>query len=128
MDPLSVSASIVSLIGAADAVVRRLYKYIKAAKGAEKDIATLSMEITTLYGVLSSLHLVASRFESEVSELSTQERSTQIDHIHACYRTLDSIRSLLGKDDPSTTNSKMESVRRRKTPLAAVRVENKSSN
>lgn len=113
MDPLSVSASIVSLIGAADTVVRRLYQYIKAAKGADKDIATLSMEITNLYGVLSSLHLVASRFESEVSELSMQERSMQIDHIHACYNTLDGIRSLLSKDDPSTTNSKMESVRRR---------------
>lgn len=113
MDPLSVSASIVSLIGAADVVVRRLYQYIKSAKEASKEITTLSMEITNLYGVLSSLQLVASRFESEVSELSIQERSMQIDHIHACYNTLDSIRSLLNKDDPLMTNSKMESVRRR---------------
>lgn len=113
MDPLSVSASIASLIGAADTVVRRLYHYVKAVKGAEKQISALSMEITTLYGVLSSLHLVASRFESESSELTMKERSMQIDHIHACYTTLDSIRSLLQKDDPSTTQSRMESIRRR---------------
>jgi len=113
MDPFSASASIVSLIEAADTVVRRLYKYIKAAKGAEKDIASLSIEITNLYGVLSSLHLVTSRFECKVPELSMQERPMQIDHIHACYNTLDSIRSLLSKDDPSTANLKMGSVSRR---------------
>ena len=113
MDSLSVTASIVSLIGAADTVARRLYKYLKAAKGAEKSIANLSMEITYLYGVLNSLHLVASRFESEDFDLSIHERSIQIDHIHACYGTLDDIRSLLSKDDPSTANSKMDSARRR---------------
>ena len=113
MDPLSVSASIVSLVGAADTVARRLYKYNKAAKGADKSIASLSMEITNLYGVLNSLHLVASRFESEDLDLSIHERSIQIDHIHACYSTLDVIRSILSKDDPSTANSQMESTRRR---------------
>ena len=113
MDPLSVSASIVSLVGAADTVARRLYNYIKAAKGAEKSIANLSTEITHLYGVLNSLHLVASRFESEDFDDSIHERSIQMDHIHACYSTLDGIRSILSKDDPSTAGSKMDSARRR---------------
>ena len=113
MDPLSVSASIVSLVGAAEAVARRLYNYIKAAKGAEKSIANLSNEIVNLYGVLSSLHLVASRFENEGFDLSIHERSFQIDQIHACYSTLDTIRSILSKDDPSTADSSLESARRR---------------
>ena len=113
MDPLSVSASIVSLVGAADTVARRLYKYIKAAKGAEKSIAKLSKEIIDTYGVLNSLHLVASRFESEEFDLSIHERGFQIDQIHACYSTLDNIRSILCKDDPSAADSKMESARRR---------------
>ena len=113
MDPLSVSASIVSLVGVTDTVARRLYKYVKAAKGAEKCIANLSMEITNLYGVLNSFHLVASRFKSEDVNLSIHERSMQIDHIHACYSTLDGIRSILNKDDPITANSKLESAFRR---------------
>ena len=113
MDPLSVSASIVSLIGAADTVVRRLYKFQKAARGAERQISALSFEVTNLYGVLSSLHLTATRFESEVFELTIKERSMQIDHIHACYNTLDSIRSLLAEDDPSTANGNLDSFKRR---------------
>lgn len=107
MDPWLVSASIISLIGAVDTVLRRTYKYIKAAKGADKDIAALSMKIINLYGVLNSIHLVASRLESGVSELSIQEQSMQIDHIPAKHNTLDSIQSLLDNDDPSATTSIM---------------------
>lgn len=84
MDPLSLSASILSLVGAADTV----YKYISSVKGAEKSTSDLSREIANLYGVLNSLGLVAIRFESEASELSLHERSMQIDHVHACYNTL----------------------------------------
>ena len=71
-------------------------------KWAEKQIRALSVEITHLYGVLSRLHLMASRFEIEVSEVPVQQRSLQIDHIHACYSTLDSILSLLRRNNPSS--------------------------
>lgn len=70
MDPLSVSASIAGLLNTADVVVRRLYKYIKAVRAAEKEISTLPMEIINLYGILSSLQLVASRFKNADSEPS----------------------------------------------------------
>ena len=113
MDPLSVSASIASLVSAAATVLRGLYMYTKVARGAEKQISALSMEITHLYGVLSSLQLIASRFESDVVELTDQERSMQINHVHACYNTLDSIRSLLVEHDPSMASSRMHSLRRR---------------
>lgn len=113
MDPLSVSASVASLIGITDTVARRLYKYVRAVKGIEKEIAALSMEITNLYGVLNSLHLVADRLETEASALSLQDRAMQIEHIHACYDTLDSIKTSLEKDNPSMTKSRMDSARRR---------------
>lgn len=70
MDPLSVSASIAGLLNTDDVVVRRLYKYIKAVRAAEKEISTLPMEIINLYGILSSLQLVASRFKNADSEPS----------------------------------------------------------
>ena len=113
MDPLSVSASIVSLVGVARTVARLVSKYITTAKGAEKRIANLSLEITNLYGVLNSLELVASGFESEGFKLSMNERSMQIEHIHACYSTLDAIRSILSKEDPSTADSRLDSTLRR---------------
>ena len=113
MDPLSASASIAGLLSTADVVVRRLYEYIKAVRAAEKEISALSMEITNLYGVLSSLQLVASRFENADFEPSLQERTMQLHQIHACYGTLDGIRSLLEKDDPSMSKSRMDVVMRR---------------
>ena len=70
MDPLSISASIAGLLNTADVVARRLYKYIKAVRAAEKEISTLPMEIINLYGILSSLQLVASRFKNADSEPS----------------------------------------------------------
>ena len=70
MDPLSVSASIAGLLNTADVVVRRLYKYIKAVRAAEKEISGLPMEIINLYGISSSLQLGASRFKNADSEPS----------------------------------------------------------
>ena len=113
VDPLSASASISGVLSTADVVVWRLYKYIKAVRAAEKEISALSMEITNLYGVLSSLQLAASRFENADSELSLQERTMQLHHIHACYDTLDGIRSLLEKDGPFMSKSRMDVVKRR---------------
>ena len=107
-DGLSVAASIAGLVSLADIAVNRLYKYIKEAKNAEKEITALTAEITSLYGILNSLRLVASRFEGE--ELET---TMQIQHIHSCHETLEKIEALLGKDDPRASKNTMESFRRK---------------
>lgn len=105
MDPLSISAGIAGLVSTADVVVTRLYKYIKGVKEADKDISALAVEVTGLYGVLNSLHLVALRFEDE-----RFDPMMQIHHLHACYDTLDSLRSLLIKHDPAMAASKREAA------------------
>lgn len=117
MDPLSISASIAGLISAADVVVTRLYKYIKGVKDAEKDVSALATEVTGLYGVLNSLRLVAIRIEGE-----RFEPTLRVHHIHACYDTLDSLRTLLDKNDPTLTSSRMEATMKRlQWPLSARR-------
>jgi hypothetical protein len=65
MDPLSVAASVAGLITIAETVVNRGFKLGKIAKNAEREIARLIAEVTNLFGVLHSLHLVVLRFEDE---------------------------------------------------------------
>lgn len=58
-DPLSVASGIGGLVTLTDLVFSRIFKYVQAVKGASKEIAALSSEVGALYGVLSSLQLVA---------------------------------------------------------------------
>ena len=65
MDPLSISASVAGLITLAELVLNLGFKLRKRFKNASQEVTMLIAEITGLYGVLHSLHLVALRFEGE---------------------------------------------------------------
>lgn len=109
VDLLSVSASISGLVTLADIVFRRTYKYVKAVKKAPKEISALSAEIGSLYGILSSLHLVSCQLEGEMFE-----STTRIHHIHSCYQTLEQVRSILDRDDTSSLHDqRLETLRRK---------------
>jgi Fungal N-terminal domain of STAND proteins len=71
MDPLSISASVAGLITLAELVLGRGFKLAKAFRNADQEVTKLIAEVTSLYGVLQSLRLVALRFEGEVVD-STQ--------------------------------------------------------
>ena len=96
-DPLSISASIAGLVTLADVVFGRVYKYVKAVKTASKDIATLSAEIGALYGILSSLRLIADQLEDE-----NYQSTTRVHHIHSCYQTLEKVESILERDETTS--------------------------
>ena len=107
-DPLSISASISGLVTLADIIFRRTYKYVKAVKGAPKEISALSTEIGALYGVLSNLYLVSRQLEHEQAD-----STTRIHHIHSCYQTLEHIRSILDRDNTSSLPGEpLESLKR----------------
>ena len=108
-DPLSISASISGLVTLADIVFGRIYEYVKAVKKAPKEIAALSAEIGALYGVLSNLHLVSRQLEHDHSD-----STTRIHHIHSCYQTLDHVKSILDRDENSSSHGeRLESLKRR---------------
>lgn len=108
-DPISVSASIAGLITTADIVFRRTFKYIKAVKGAQEEIAALSSEITGLFGILNGLHLVARQLEGEAFESTSRTH-----HIYSCQQTLEKIKSLLEESDPSLLHDQpVRSVKRK---------------
>lgn len=56
---LSIAASIAGLISIADITFRRGYRYIRAAKDADKSIKALIDEVNNLSGMLHSLRNVA---------------------------------------------------------------------
>ncbi|KAI4161904.1 MAG: hypothetical protein LQ342_004470 [Letrouitia transgressa] len=105
-DPLSISASIVALVGLADEVFSRTYKYVKAVKSASKDILTLSSEIRALYGILSSLRLVVDQLEGDWT--------TRAYHLHSCHETLDQMNGILARDDITALQGQgLETVKRK---------------
>jgi hypothetical protein len=56
-DQLSISASIAGLMTIADIVIRNGYKYVIAAKNADKAVASLIREVNSLSGTLHSLEI-----------------------------------------------------------------------
>lgn len=92
-DPFSVSASIAGLVTLADIVFHRIFKYVQAVKGADKEISALSSEVGSLYGILSSLRLVSRQLDEE-----TFDPATRIHHVHSCTQTLEKLRGILDRD------------------------------
>jgi hypothetical protein len=112
MDPLSLSASIAGLISIADMVAGRSYNYIKEARGASKEVRKLLEEITSLFGILNSLRLVASRYEEERFDSTMQSQ-----HIHTCHTLLEKIKERLDKADPSHVDEKKSQFRQKASTL-----------
>ena len=108
-DPLSISTSIAGLVNLADIVFSRIYKYVKAIKSASKDIETLSSQISTLYGILSRLLLIANQLESEPFE-----PTIRVYHIHSCYETLEKLKNILDRDRvTSLSDQNLELLKRK---------------
>ncbi|KAH7361209.1 hypothetical protein BKA66DRAFT_536672 [Pyrenochaeta sp. MPI-SDFR-AT-0127] len=92
-DPLSVAGSIAGLLSIADVVFRKLYKYVKTVKKAEKEVLSFKTEVATLTGVLHNLHIIAEELEDD----STFDNVLQIDHVASCSITLERIDALLSE-------------------------------
>jgi len=65
MDPLSISASIASLIAFTQVVLNAGYGAASGIRRFPDEIQNLLQEVTTLRGTLSALQIVAERLESE---------------------------------------------------------------
>ena len=112
-DPLSVSASIAGLVTITDAVFCRTFKYVKAVKGAPKELANLTLAMGTLSGVLHNLNLVAYQLEGEPFD-----KTIQATHIHLCLQTVDKVRAILDKFDSSNQSFSVKTVKRLKWPFS----------
>jgi ankyrin repeat protein len=84
MDPLSIAGSIAGVISLSDTIFRKLYRYVKDVKSAEKEVQDLKNEVAALNGVLHNLHLIAQDLESS----SLENHSIRPDHINSCLDTL----------------------------------------
>ena len=109
-DPLSVASGIGGLVTLTDLVFSRIFKYVQAVKGASKEIAALSSEVGALYGVLSSLQLVAQQLDPRIMSATT----LRTHHINSCMQTLEKMRKILDKDSTSSLQTQtFESVKRK---------------
>ena len=108
-DPLSVSASLLSIITFAEILFRRTFKYAKAVRNAPEEIRRLSEEISVLHGVLHRVELLASALEGHPSQTSVQSYG-----LSSCLNTLEKIKSILDKfEAPTTANRTLNTVKRR---------------
>lgn len=104
------------MITIADIVIRRGYKFVSAVRDADKAIANLINETNLLYGTLHSLRNIAEGLErGNTAFVST----TRINHVEACYRTLQKITKILDNFEVSTSTGSVQQVKNRmKWPLA----------
>ncbi|KAF5642274.1 white collar 1 [Fusarium tjaetaba] len=65
-DPLSVTASVVGIVGALLHGSKRLYEFIDSLQNAPKDIAALSTDLRALYGILAHITNVQDRLSSHL--------------------------------------------------------------
>ena len=89
-EPLSAAASIAGLISLAEVVFRRTYRFLRNVRNAEREIADLSIAVSSLCGVLRGVELVVQELQAidSVPGLSKKE-------IHDCATTLNSLREKL---------------------------------
>lgn len=113
---MEAAASIAGLIALADIVFGKVFRYIKTAKKAEKDVASLSTEIRDLSGILYSLQLVAKQMKDE-----GYDRSIRIQHVQHCHDTLETVRIKLQKAFPDSdkASTTKELYRKMKWPFSA---------
>ena len=108
-EPLSVSASLASLITFAEIMFKRTYKYAKAVRNAPEEIRKLSNELSTLNGLLHRVELLARELEGHPSY-----SNKNIYGLNSCLETLSKIKFLLDKfEAPATTNRTLHTVKRR---------------
>ena len=99
MEGLSVASSIAGLVSIADIVVRRLVQYVVAVKHAKEEISALLVQTSSLLGVLRSLQLLAEQYKSENTTY------VQTHHVNLCYKTLESLRTVLNEANPSSKSN-----------------------
>ncbi|KAL0260232.1 hypothetical protein SLS55_003916 [Diplodia seriata] len=95
-DPLSVASGIAGLLNITGLMFSRIYKFAKAAKGAESSIQTLANEIRTLAGLLQSLSLVAIELET-----GPVDSAFQLHHVISCQQVLFKIERSTREADPA---------------------------
>jgi hypothetical protein len=97
-DPLSIAAAVGGLCELTQAVAVTIYEFLKTVKEAKSEIEDLIREVTGLFGVLHSLHLVAARFEGQ--EIDS---AMQVHHIVTCQVLLGKIQRALNKAQPKSS-------------------------
>ena len=110
-DPLSVSASIAGLVTITDMVFRRTFKYVKAVKGAPKEMSALTTTTGALSGILHNLSLLAEQLKGEPFDTTIQAN-----HIYSCLQTVEKIQGILDKFDSSIGG--MKTMKRLKWPFS----------
>ena len=83
-DPLSIAGSVAGIISLSDAVFRKLFRYVKDVKNADKEVRELKNEVASLNGVLHNLRLVAQDLEADIA----RSYSLRTDHVNSCLATL----------------------------------------
>jgi hypothetical protein len=92
---MDVASSIAGLVALADLVFGKIFWYIKAVKGAEREVVSFSTEVQSLSGILHRVHLVARQLDDE-----GQDHATRVYHIYYCYETLEKVKGRLQKAFP----------------------------
>ncbi|KAF5604014.1 GATA transcription factor [Fusarium pseudocircinatum] len=89
-DPLSVTASVVGIVGALLHGSKRLYEFIDSLQNAPKDIAALSTDLRALYEILAHVTSIQDRLSSHV-DLCTSLKAP----LENCLNIFDEFTTLL---------------------------------
>ncbi|KAK5173865.1 uncharacterized protein LTR77_002546 [Saxophila tyrrhenica] len=87
--------------------ISRTCKYIRSARGADKDAKRLLKEVHTLLSILRGLDSLGAQIDN--AQLSTHISAEQIQH---CAQTLERIKSKLHVSDPAVAGSKYQKFKR----------------
>ena len=110
MDPLSVAASVVGLVGLGEQILSAAFKYAQAVRYAEEDIASIVRELTGLLKVLNEIEKLFDALDIE-EEVST---TTFIDALKDCRSTPDNILGRPQDTKPmASSKTRVEQVVRR---------------
>lgn len=100
MEALGVASSIAGLVALTELVVQKISRFYSLAKGAQSEIKELLLEVQSLYGVLSSLSLLAKCLEESHDSLENDpSRTPRMEHFQTCRKNVDFLTKSLSKFD-----------------------------
>jgi hypothetical protein len=114
MDPLSITASVIAILGLAEKIISSCRLYLSSIRDAPSDLRSILIEVSSLKSILDNLQFLATHGADGDHSQTTQDLNGPDGPIHGCWEALAKLENLF----PPTTVPGSTVTKRRVTNIS----------